>query len=100
MQRNLLPMLMAMVLLSPLAIDIYLPSLPTMAAEFSVSNSEVQSTLILFLFAMGLGQVVIGPLADRFGRRPVALFGVILYGLSSVLAAMAQEFELDRKSVV
>ncbi|WP_197712971.1 hypothetical protein [Vibrio rumoiensis] len=48
MQRNLLPMLMAMVLLSPLAIDIYLPSLPTMAAEFSVSNSEVQSTLILF----------------------------------------------------
>ncbi|WP_027695802.1 multidrug effflux MFS transporter [Vibrio litoralis] len=94
MQRNLLPMLMAMVLLSPLAIDIYLPSLPTMAAEFSVSNSEVQSTLILFLFAMGLGQVVIGPLADRFGRRPVALFGVILYGLSSVLAAVAQEFEL------
>ncbi|MFH0266586.1 multidrug effflux MFS transporter [Vibrio rumoiensis] len=94
MQRNLLPMLMAMVLLSPLAIDIYLPSLPTMAAEFSVSNSEVQSTLILFLFAMGLGQIVIGPLADRFGRRPVALFGIVLYGLSSGLAVMVQEFEL------
>ncbi|OEF23312.1 Bcr/CflA family drug resistance efflux transporter [Vibrio rumoiensis 1S-45] len=93
MQRNLLPMLMAMVLLSPLAIDIYLPSLPTMAAEFSVSNSEVQSTLILFLFSMGLGQVIIGPLADRFGRRPVALFGIVLYGLSSVLAAMAHQFE-------
>lgn len=91
--RHLLPMLMAMVLLSPLAIDIYLPSLPTMAAEFSVSNSEVQSTLILFLFSMGLGQIIIGPLADRFGRRPVALFGIVLYGFSSVLAAMAYQFE-------
>ncbi|WP_105901352.1 multidrug effflux MFS transporter [Vibrio gangliei] len=94
MQRNLLPMLMTMVLLSPLAIDIFLPSLPTMANEFSVSNSDVQSTLILFLFAMGVGQIIIGPLADRFGRRPVALFGIVLYGLSSLLAAMAQQFEV------
>lgn len=94
MQRNLLPMLMTMVLLSPLAIDIFLPSLPTMALEFQVSNSEVQSTLILFLFAMGLGQIIIGPLADRFGRRPIALFGIVLYGMSSLLAAVAQEFSL------
>ncbi|MCH1930000.1 multidrug effflux MFS transporter [Shewanella sp. A25] len=93
MQRNLLPILMSLVLLSPLAIDIYLPSLPTMAAEFSVSSSEVQSTLVLFLFAMGLGQVLIGPLADRFGRRPIAIFGVLLYGTSSLLAAAAMEFQ-------
>lgn len=75
MRRNLLPILMSMVLLSPLAIDIYLPSMPTMATEFAVSASDVQSTLVLFLFAMGLGQVLIGPLADRYGRRPVAIFG-------------------------
>jgi MFS transporter, DHA1 family, multidrug resistance protein len=92
MKRNLLPMLMALVLLSPLAIDIYLPSLPTMAREFSVSASEVQSTLVLFLFAMGLGQILIGPLADRFGRRPVALFGILLYIGSSLLAVTALEF--------
>ena len=94
MHRNLLPILMFMVLLSPLAIDIYLPSMPTMASEYGVSNSEVQSTLVLFLFAMGIGQILIGPLADRFGRRPVALFGIVLYGISSLLGAYAVEFEL------
>ena len=94
MRRNLLPLLMLMVLLSPLAIDIYLPSMPTMALEYGVSNSEVQSTLILFLFAMGVGQILIGPLADRFGRRPVAIFGIVLYGVSSLLGAYSVEFEL------
>lgn len=92
MRRNLLPVLMSMVVLSPLAIDIYLPSMPTMAAEFSVSSSEVQSTLVLFLFAMGVGQILIGPLADRYGRRPIALGGILLYGASSLFAAVAMEF--------
>lgn len=93
MAKRLLPMLMAMVLLSPLAIDIYLPSLPTMASEYGVSAGEVQSTLVLFLFAMGVGQILIGPLADRFGRRPVALGGIALYVLSALLAVVAMEFE-------
>ncbi|MBO2698337.1 multidrug effflux MFS transporter [Shewanella algae] len=93
MAKNLLPMLMTMVLLSPLAIDIYLPSLPTMAIEYGVSAGEVQSTLVLFLFAMGVGQILIGPLADRFGRRPVALGGISLYVLSALLAVVAMEFE-------
>ncbi|WP_076413451.1 multidrug effflux MFS transporter [Shewanella sp. UCD-KL12] len=92
MRRNLLPILMSLVVLSPLAIDIYLPSMPTMATEFSVSMSEVQSTLVLFLFAMGVGQILIGPLADRYGRRPVAIGGVLLYMLSSLFAAVAMEF--------
>ncbi|WP_394129396.1 multidrug effflux MFS transporter [Shewanella maritima] len=94
MRRNLLPILMLMVLLSPLAIDIYLPSMPTMALEYGVSDSSIQSTLVLFLFALGVGQVLIGPLADRFGRRPVAIFGIILYSVTSVIGAYAQDFEL------
>jgi len=92
MRPNLLPILMSMVVLSPLAIDIYLPSMPTMAAEFSVSASDIQSTLVLFLFAMGVGQIVIGPLADRYGRRPTALGGILFYIASSILAAVAIEF--------
>ncbi|NRD75703.1 multidrug effflux MFS transporter [Shewanella sp. VB17] len=92
MRRQLLPILMSMVVLSPLAIDIYLPSMPTMAAEFSVSASDIQSTLVLFLFAMGVGQIVIGPLADRVGRRPTALGGILFYIVSSILAAVAIEF--------
>ena len=92
MRRNILPILMSIVVLSPLAIDIYLPSMPVMAAEFNVSSSEIQSTLVLFLFAMGIGQILIGPLADRFGRRPIALSGIALYVVSSVLAALVMEF--------
>ena len=92
MRRNLLPILMSMVVLSPLAIDIYLPSMPVMAAEFAVSASEIQSTLVLFLFAMGVGQIAIGPLADRYGRRPIALGGILLYIASSILASVAMEF--------
>lgn len=94
MCRNLLIILMLMVVLSPLAIDIYLPSLPAMAVEFAVSNSDIQSTLVLFMMAMGVGQILIGPLADRFGRRPVALSGIALYIISSLLAALVLQFEL------
>ncbi|MFT6984938.1 MAG: DHA1 family bicyclomycin/chloramphenicol resistance-like MFS transporter [Psychromonas sp.] len=93
MRKSILPVLMAMVVLSPLAIDIYLPSMPVMATEFNITSSEVQSTLILFLFAMGIGQILIGPLADRFGRRPIAIAGIVLYCFGSLLAAMAGEFE-------
>ncbi len=92
MRRTLLPVLMSMVVLSPLAIDIYLPAMPAMASEFNVSASEIQSTLVLFLFAMGIGQILFGPLADRYGRRPIALGGILLYGLSSLLAVSAMEF--------
>ncbi len=93
MTRKLLPILMFMVVLSPLAIDIYLPSMPQMAQEFSVSDTQVQSTLVLFIFAMGIGQILIGPLADRFGRRPIALFGICAYIASSLLAALVVDFQ-------
>lgn len=93
MPRKLLPILMMMVVLSPLAIDIYLPSMPEMALEFSVSDTQVQSTLVLFILAMGIGQILIGPLADRFGRRPIALLGICLYIASSLFAASVVEFE-------
>jgi DHA1 family bicyclomycin/chloramphenicol resistance-like MFS transporter len=84
---------MFMVVLSPLAIDIYLPSMPEMAREFSVSDTKIQSTLVLFMLAMGIGQILIGPLADRFGRKPIALFGVCLYITSSLFAIYVSEFQ-------
>ena len=93
MSRKLLPILMMMVVLSPLAIDIYLPSMPEMAVEFGVSDTQVQSTLILFILSMGVGQVLIGPLADRYGRRPVALVGICLYIASSFFASVVVQFE-------
>ena len=92
MRRNLLPVLMVMVVLGPLAIDIYLPSLPAMAVEFNISANQVQSTIILFMFALGAGQILIGPLTDRYGRRPIAILGICLYILSSLIAVFAYDF--------
>ena len=92
MQLRLLSLLMMIVVLSPIAIDIYLPSMPVMATEFGVSSSEIQSTLALFLFAMGLGQIIIGPLADKYGRRPVVLAGISLYIISSLIAVFSYNF--------
>ncbi|MGF1698251.1 multidrug effflux MFS transporter [Vibrio lamellibrachiae] len=82
-----------LVLFSPLAIDIYLPALPLMSETFHVEQTRVQETITWFLFAMGVGQLFAGPLADKHGRRTVALVGVGIYGLSACLAWAAQTIE-------
>jgi len=76
-----------MVIFSPLAIDIFLPALPIMAQDLSVSMTQIQWSITAFILSMGFGQLVTGPLADRYGRRPVAIGGIIIYGLSSIIAA-------------
>ncbi|WP_158969437.1 multidrug effflux MFS transporter [Paraglaciecola sp. L3A3] len=91
--KSLLPLLILMVIFSPLAIDIFLPALPMMANEFSVSLTHMQATITVFILSLGFGQILSGPLADRYGRRPVAIGGIIIYGLASLLAAMATSIE-------
>ena len=91
---KLLSVLMLMVVFSPLAIDIFLPALPIMAEQLETSLTTMQSSVTIFLLAMGFGQFFSGPLADKFGRRPVALVGVCIYFLSSLLCAYANSVEL------
>lgn len=90
MQMALLTLL---VLFSPLAIDIYLPALPLISNTFSVEHALAQDTITWFLFAMGVGQLFAGPLADKLGRRTVALGGITIYALSALLAWSAQNIE-------
>lgn len=78
-----------MVIFSPLAIDIFLPALPIMAEELIVPMKEIQWSITIFILSMGFGQLISGPLADRYGRRPVAMAGIIIYGLASLLCAYA-----------
>lgn len=83
-----------MVVFSPLAIDIFLPALPLMSKELGSPLDVMQWSITTFLLSMGLGQLFTGPLADKYGRKPVAIAGVILYGVSSLLCAYANSIDL------
>lgn len=82
-------LLLSLVLLAPLGIDLYLPTLPDIADGLNIPVTTIQTTIPLFLLVMGLGQIVAGPLVDNFGRKPIALIGLLLYITGSVLAATA-----------
>jgi DHA1 family bicyclomycin/chloramphenicol resistance-like MFS transporter len=80
--------------LNPLAMDMMLPALPNIGASFRISDgNSLQAVLSTYLIGFGGGQFVIGPLSDRFGRRPVLLAGMVLYGIASLLALCAPSFE-------
>jgi DHA1 family bicyclomycin/chloramphenicol resistance-like MFS transporter len=80
--------------LNPLAMDMMLPALPNIASAFGITSvNRPQMVLSIFLVGFGVGQVVIGPLSDRFGRRPVLLGGMAVYCAASLLAIAAPSFE-------
>lgn len=82
-------LLLSLVLLAPLGIDLYLPTLPQIAQGLATPVANIQATIPLFLLVMGIGQLITGPLVDNFGRKPVALIGLALYILGSAVAATA-----------
>lgn len=80
--------------LNPLALDMMLPALPSIGAAFHMTvANRPQMVLSTFLIGFGVGQFVMGPLSDRFGRRPVLLGGMVIYCVASLLAIAAPSFE-------
>ena len=77
----------------PLALDMYLPALPTLEAEFAASTARVQHTVSAYLFGMGLGQLAFGPLTDRFGRKRPLLLGLGIFALASAGCALAHSID-------
>jgi MFS transporter, DHA1 family, multidrug resistance protein len=73
----------------PVTTDLYLPALPSLPGALHTDVGAAQLTLSVLIICFGLAQLVCGPLADRFGRRPVLLVGLSLYTVASVLAALA-----------
>jgi DHA1 family bicyclomycin/chloramphenicol resistance-like MFS transporter len=74
---------------APLSIDMYLPALPDIAKDLNTSASLVQLSLTACLLGIALGQLVVGPISDVYGRRKPLLIGVGAYVISSVLCVMA-----------
>lgn len=79
--------------IQPITTDLYLPALPTLQQDLRASMAATQLTLSALILCFGLGQLVAGPLADRFGRRPVLLGGLALYTLASLGSALAPAIE-------
>ncbi len=90
----ILVLVTAMLMMQPLSTDLYLASLPSLASVFNVPVATVQLTLSLFVIGFGSAQLLVGPLSDRFGRRPVLLIGLGLYVAASALCALSQSIEL------
>ena len=84
---------MLLVVFCPLAIDIYLPAFVVMAEAFAVSQQHLQQTVAVFMLSVGLGQLIAGPLADKIGRKPVALLGIAIYAGAAIAGALATSFE-------
>jgi len=76
--------------LGPLAIDMYLPSLPAIGAALKADPSQTQATVATFLAGMAIGQLFYGPASDRMGRRGPILFGAAVFVLASIGCALAQ----------
>lgn len=79
--------------LGPLSTDMYLPSLPAIAASFKASTGQTQLTLSAFLLGFAAGQFFYGPISDRIGRKPVLLFGLGLFTLASLICALSPNIE-------
>lgn len=91
--RTLLAVLGFMTAVGPFATDLYLPSLPQIGDELGTTPAGVQLTLTAFLAGMAVGQLVFGPLSDRFGRRRVVVIALGLFAASSIALVFSPTIE-------
>lgn len=87
--RSLVPVLAGLTAIGPATSDIYLPAFPEIAADLNVGASGVQLTLTANFVGLALGQLLIGPLSDRYGRRKPLVIGMALFALASLGCAVA-----------
>ncbi|WP_406206419.1 multidrug effflux MFS transporter [Kitasatospora sp. NBC_01560] len=87
--RATIAVLGGLVALGPLTTDLYLPGLPAIADDLGAAPAAVQLTLTFSMFGVAAGQLIFGPLSDRFGRRPPLLVGLVVYTVASVVCVFA-----------
>jgi DHA1 family bicyclomycin/chloramphenicol resistance-like MFS transporter len=93
-RTRMIVVLGALVALGPLTLDLYLPALPRITNELSVSSSVTQLTLTGTLAGLALGQLIVGPLSDSLGRRKPLIAGILLHMVASVVCLVAPNIEV------
>ncbi|MDX2938796.1 multidrug effflux MFS transporter [Streptomyces ipomoeae] len=91
--RALSVVLLLLTVFGPISMDLYLPVLPALTGELRPSTSAAQLTVTACLLGLAFGQVVAGPLSDRFGRRRPLLAGAVAYVVTSALCAFSPSIE-------
>lgn len=90
---RLISLLAAVIAITPLAIDMYLPAMQIMVNDLDTSMALVQQSLSIYLAAYAIGMLLFGPLADMLGRRPLALAGLTGFLISSVMLSLVSSIE-------
>ena len=93
-RRALPPLLLLLTVFGPISMDLYLPALPALTADLGAVTSVAQLTVTACLIGLSAGQLIAGPLSDRFGRRGVLLIGILAYIATSALCAISPTMEL------
>ncbi|WP_366657545.1 multidrug effflux MFS transporter [Fodinicurvata sp. EGI_FJ10296] len=93
-RRPSLFLLVSMTALGPLALNIFMPSMPGLGEYFGAPYGAVQLTLSVYLVGMAVSQLIYGPLSDRFGRRPLVLAGLAVYLAGTLAAFLAPTIEI------
>ena len=92
--RALATLLLVLTVFGPISMDLYLPALPALTAELGAATSLAQLTVTACLIGLAAGQLIAGPLSDRFGRRGPVLIGVTAYVIVSALCAASPTVEI------
>jgi MFS transporter, DHA1 family, multidrug resistance protein len=92
--RFFVVLLGALMMVNVLSIDMMLPALPALSVGLAATPDAVQLTLSLYLVGYAVGQFACGPLADRFGRRPLLLTGLAVYTLASLACALSRRIDV------
>lgn len=91
--RLLIILLAATAAITPFAVDTYLPAMPKIAQDLNTHIGTVQQSLSIFLAAYGAGMLLFGPLADKWGRRPLAILGIAGFAAASFFLAWVNTIE-------
>jgi DHA1 family bicyclomycin/chloramphenicol resistance-like MFS transporter len=92
--REFVPLIAALMAINALGIDSMLPALPAMGEALGIAHENQRQWIIsAFIFGFGAAQLFYGPVADRFGRKPILILSMSLFVITSVIAAFANSFE-------